>query len=120
MGNELARGALLCLLSYGHVYVWPTLGSGNFEDRDLTAERWKAGVCFKVYKLMYLCVFVCVRGVTWVAQVGFLGFILFEDGKDPRACFVSAFSYNCSRSPRTSCIRRLTRRHDYPGDSFIG
>ena len=39
--NELARGALLCLLLYGHVYVWPTLESGNFADRDHNAEMRK-------------------------------------------------------------------------------
>ena len=66
------------------------------------------------------CLCLSVRGFTWVAQVGLLAVLLFEYGKDPRACFVSAFSYNCSRSPRTSCIQRSTRGHDYLGDRFIG
>ena len=42
-----------------------------------------------------------------------LVFPLFKYGKDPRACFAGAASYNCSEKRMTSCIRRLTRRHDY-------
>ena len=35
------RSALLCLILYGHVYVFPTLGSGNLEDSDHNAEMLK-------------------------------------------------------------------------------
>ena len=39
---EMNFASQMFLLLYGHVYVWPTLGGGNFEDRDNNAERWKA------------------------------------------------------------------------------
>ena len=57
----------------------------------------------QVYKLVYLCVFVCAL-IYMVGAGRFSYLFLFEDGKDPRACFVSVFSCNCSRSPRVSCL----------------
>ena len=38
---EMNYASQMFLLLYGHVYVWPTLESGNFADRDHNAETRK-------------------------------------------------------------------------------
>ena len=67
-------------------------------------KAYASDVPAQVYKSWCICACLCMRGFAWVAQVGFLVFFLFEHSKEPRACYVCAFSCKCSRSPMISCI----------------
>ena len=57
LGNELVRGALLCLLLYGHVYVLPSLDVKG--DLASEAQRGYALKCTRWCICACLCVCVC-------------------------------------------------------------
>ena len=72
---------------------------------DLASEAQRGyalDVPAQVYELVYLCLVVCARGFTWVAQVGFLVFFLFEHDRDPGLD---------SRVRFLTIVREAQRRH---------
>ena len=74
LGNQLVIGASLCLLLYVHVYVLPTLVSGNFEDSDHNAKMRKMILLVKPKEGMLLmfqhkCTSWCICACLCVARI---------------------------------------------------